>query len=71
MGKQWHNTFAIIIVILFGSVLFYAGTDGFTAFTAESARTNELMRDKPAFPNVTLEDSEGRVYTFEELADGK
>lgn len=71
MGNRTHHTIAIATVILFGIGLFYTGTDGFTAFTAESARTSELMREKPAFPNVTLEDSEGRVYTFEELANGK
>lgn len=52
-------------------MLFYAGTDGFRAFTAESARIEALMRDNPSFPNVTLEDSEGRVYPFKEWVEGK
>nr|GGG75222.1 hypothetical protein GCM10011398_20010 [Virgibacillus oceani] len=69
--KKHHNAIAIIVVLLFGTVLFYIGTDGFRAFTAESARTYKLLQDKPVFPSVTLEDSQNRSYTFKEFADGK
>jgi protein SCO1 len=68
--KNRHNTFAIFLVLLFGFTLFFVGTDGFRAFTAETARVNELIDEKPKFPKVTLEDSEGRVYPFSEF-DGK
>ncbi|WP_188455255.1 SCO family protein [Virgibacillus oceani] len=71
MMKKHHNAIAIIVVLLFGTVLFYIGTDGFRAFTAESARTYKLLQDKPVFPSVTLEDSQNRSYTFKEFADGK
>ncbi|HLS09673.1 SCO family protein [Lentibacillus sp.] len=67
MGKNKHNTIAIIVVILFGVTLFYAGTDGFTAFTAETARTNDLLEEKPKFPEVTLEDSKERVYPISDF----
>lgn len=70
MIKKRHNRIAIIAVMLFGCVLFYVGTDGFHAFTAESARTNKLIEEKPAFPNVTLEDSKERTYTLSEF-EGK
>jgi protein SCO1/2 len=69
MIKNRHNTFASILVILFGIVLFYFGTDGFQAFTAETARVNQLMDDKPRFPDVTLEDSKGRKYSISEFKD--
>ncbi|MFD1039011.1 SCO family protein [Virgibacillus byunsanensis] len=69
MIKNGHNTFAIILVLLFGVGLFYIGTDGFQAFTAESARTNKLLEEKPEFPDVTLEDSERRVYSFSEFEE--
>ncbi|MTW85468.1 redoxin domain-containing protein [Virgibacillus dakarensis] len=69
--KNWRNTLAIILVIIFGSALFYVGTDGFRAFTAESARTYELLKDKPVFPDVTLQDSQERTYSFDEFAEGK
>lgn len=53
--------------MLFGLILFYIGTDGFTAYTAETARVNKLMKEKPKFPNVTLEDSKERIYSFSEF----
>jgi protein SCO1 len=71
MGKNKKSNIATIIVILFGILLFYVGTDGFRAFTAETARTYELMEAKPEFPNVTLEDSEGRTYSLEEFTKDK
>jgi protein SCO1 len=67
MSKQRYHTIAIIAVLVFGVMLFYAGTDGFQAFTAEAARVNQLIKDKPQFPNVTLEDSNGLKYSFSEF----
>lgn len=62
-----YTKFAAVAVLLFGFLLIYIGTDGFTAFTAETARVNELLKDKPQFPVVSFEDSEGRKYTVEEF----
>ncbi|MEC5423661.1 SCO family protein [Virgibacillus sp. C22-A2] len=70
MIKNQHNNIAIILVILFGSLLFYVGTDGFSAYTAESARTIKLIEEKPEFPDVVLEDSQERTYSFSEF-EGK
>ncbi|WP_343042421.1 SCO family protein [Ornithinibacillus caprae] len=70
MIKNWRNMVAITIVLAFGVGLFFFGTDGFQAFTAETARTKKLLEEKPQFPNVTLEDSKERVYSFSEF-DGK
>jgi len=70
MFTNKHNTLAIIIVSVFGFLLFFVGTDGFQAFTAEKVRTNELIEEQPRFPNVTLEDSKERVYPFTEF-EGK
>jgi protein SCO1 len=69
MIKNKNNFISIVIVLLFGCVLFFIGTDGFTAYTAETARVNKLIEDKPKFPNVTLEDSSGRKYPISELED--
>ncbi|MEN1970363.1 SCO family protein [Lentibacillus sp. N15] len=71
MNSKRHTWIAMTVVLIFGVVLFYVGTDGFHAFTAESARTYELIKDKPEFPAVTLEDSSEESYTFNELANGK
>lgn len=69
MIKNRHTTFASIIVVLFGCVLFFIGTDGFSAFTEETARVNKLIEDKPKFPDVMLEDSKGRTYNINEFDD--
>lgn len=65
-----QNKKSILIVLLFGIVLFFVGTDGFQAFTAETARTIKLKNEQPQFPPVTLEDSKQNVYTFSEF-EGK
>jgi protein SCO1 len=68
--KKTHTTIAIFLVILFGFTLFFLGTDGFRAFTAETARVNQLRENQPKFPKVTIEDSNGRIYPISEL-EGK
>lgn len=61
---------SIAVVLLFSFGLFFIGTDGFQAFTAETARTNDLIETQPEFPEVTLEDSHERTYSFSEF-EGK
>jgi protein SCO1/2 len=51
-------------------MLIFTATDGFQAFTVETARVNELLDEQPEFPEVTLEDSKERVYPFSEF-EGK
>lgn len=68
---KWNRSImSIAVVLLFGFGLFFIGTDGFQAFTAETARTKALMKEQPKFPVVTLEDSKERVYSFSEF-EGK
>ncbi|AST90126.1 SCO family protein [Sutcliffiella cohnii] len=67
MFKNRENTISLLIVLLFGCILFFIGTDGFTAYTAETARVNQLLKEKPTFPDVILEDSKGREYSFTEF----
>ncbi|WP_066319668.1 SCO family protein [Bacillus sp. FJAT-29814] len=67
MINNKHTKISHILVIAFGFVLFFIGTDGFTAYTAETARVNKLMNEKPQFPDVTLEDSIGRKYSISEF----
>ena len=63
------NSLATFVVVLFGIALFYWGTDGFTAYTAESARVNRLLEARPTFPaDTTFEDSKGRTYSISEFA---
>lgn len=67
MIKNRQTFIACLTVLVFGFILFYAGTDGFTAYTAETARVTKLVDEKPKFPNVILEDSEGRTYPISEF----
>ncbi len=68
MKKISYNLLSIIIILVFGFLIFFVSTDGFQAFTAETARTKELIEEKPQFPNVTLEDSKEREYSFSEFS---
>ena len=70
MIKNRQTIISCILVLVFGLSLFYIGTDGFTAYTAESARVTKLIEDQPEFPDVTFEDSEGRTYSIDEF-EGK
>lgn len=67
MTMNRHQTISIFVVLLFGFILFFTGTDGFQAITAEGARVNSLIEEKPKFPEVILEDSNGRSYPFTEF----
>lgn len=67
--KNRQTLYACSIVFVFGFILFFIGTDGFTAYTAESARVTKLIENQPEFPEVTLEDSEGRTYSISEFED--
>lgn len=70
MNENRQTTIAMIIVLVFGIGLFYMGTDGFRAYTAESARVNQLIEDKPKFPAVTMEDSNHHTFSISEF-EGK
>ncbi len=65
--KNRQTLYACSIVLLFGFILFFIGTDGFTAYTAETARVTKLIENQPEFPEVTLEDSEGKTYSISEF----
>ncbi|PLR80704.1 SCO family protein [Bacillus sp. V33-4] len=70
MIKNRLTAFSCLTVLVFGIVLFFIGTDGFTAFTAETARVTQLIEDQPEFPrDVTFEDSEGRTYEIAMFED--
>lgn len=69
MMNDRYSLLSLTIVILFGFILFFIGTDGFSAYTAETARVNRLIEEQPVFPHVTFEDSKGRVYPITEFRD--
>lgn len=69
MIKNRQTLYACLTVLMFGFLLFFVGTDGFTAYTAETARVTKLEEEQPEFPEVTFEDSEGRTYSISEFED--
>src|SRR5687768_5446743 len=52
------------LVVLLGTGVFWWGTDGFTALTAETARRVEILRSPRPLPAVTLEDQDGNVFNL-------
>jgi protein SCO1/2 len=67
MIENRTTAFSYVLILLFGCVLFYIGTDGFTAYTAETARVNRLIENRPEFPVVTLEDGKSERYSLAEF----
>ncbi len=53
---------ASLLVALAALAVFAWGTDGFRAFTAETARRETVLRHPRALPSVMLEDQDGRRF---------
>lgn len=60
--KVRRSVVASALVILLGSGVFWWGTDGFAAFTAETARRVDILRSPRRLPAVVLEDQDGRAF---------
>lgn len=56
---------AALLVVLVALAVFAWGTDDFRAFTAETARREQVLRQPHALPSVTLEDQDGRRFGLE------
>lgn len=56
---------ATALVTAVGSGALWLGTNGFQAFTAETARRISILRDPRPLPNAQLEDQDGRVFTLD------
>lgn len=56
---------AASIILMLGILLFYVTTDGFTAFTMEAQRLQDLKAAPPEFPDIEVVDNKGRSYDFE------
>lgn len=54
------------LVTALGSGAFCWGTDGFTAFTAETARRADILRTPRPLPAAVLEDQDGRVLSLDD-----
>ncbi|NMG45984.1 SCO family protein [Aromatoleum toluvorans] len=54
------------LVTVLGTGTFWRGTDGFTAFTAETARRADILRAPRPLPAAVLEDQDGRVFGLDD-----
>jgi len=52
------------LVTLLGTGVLWWGSDGFVAFTAESARRAHILRAPRALPPALLEDQDGRAFSL-------
>ncbi|MDP3514952.1 MAG: SCO family protein [Sulfuritalea sp.] len=57
---------ATALVALLGVGVFWSGTDGFTAFTAETARRADVLRSPRSLPAAALEDQDGRRFSLQD-----
>ena len=57
---------ASTLVTLLGIGAFWWGTDGLTAFTAETARRVDILRSPRPLPVVVLEDQDGRAFSLQD-----
>lgn len=54
------------LVTLLGIGVFWWGTDGLAAFTAETARRVDILRSPRALPAAVLEDQDGRAFRLQD-----
>jgi len=65
-----RNILPLCAVILMGGGVAWAATDGFRAFTEESARRLEVAENPPVIPPLALEDMHGLALTMGRSPDG-
>lgn len=53
------------IIGLLGIILLFVTTNGFTAFTLEQQRLQDLKAQPPVFPDVEVVDQNGETYNFD------
>jgi len=64
--KLGRSVVASALVLLLGSSVFWWGTDGLAAFTAETARRADILRFPRPLPVVSLEDQDGRAFRLQD-----
>ena len=64
MSLVTRSVVSTALVTLLGTWVFWWGTDGFTAFTAETARRVEILRSPRPLPDVSLEDQDGKIFSL-------
>lgn len=65
-GQRLRSFVATVLVVLIGASVLWWGTDGLTAFTAETARRVDILRTPRALPTVVLEDQHGVLFSLDD-----
>ncbi len=66
MNTAQRGFFSTLLILLLGSGVFYWATDGFTAFTSETARRSDILRSPRPLPVVVLEDQDARLFKLQD-----
>ena len=66
MSTRQRGVVITTLIILLGIGVFWLGTDGFTAWTAETARRADILRAPRSLPSVTLEDQDGHLFKLQD-----
>lgn len=62
MSPRLRTVAATALTAFLGCGVFWRGTDGFEALTAETARRQAVLRSPQALPAAVLEDQDGRLF---------
>ena len=62
--KRWPSLAATIFILVAGFCGLAMGTDGWTLWTAESARRQSVLENPGPLPNYPLRDSRGRAFSL-------
>jgi protein SCO1/2 len=66
MNPLARSVAATALVCVLGTGVLWWGTDGLSAFTAESARRADILRTPRPLPAAVLEDQDGRVFKLDD-----
>lgn len=64
MNRAARSFAATALVSLLGTAVLWWSTDGFSAFTTESARRAQVLRSPRQLPATVLEDQDGRPFSL-------
>lgn len=67
MASVLRTLLASLLILVAGVITLAAGTDGFRAYTAETARRLDIQRHPRAVPNVALQQADGQTLRLAEL----
>lgn len=63
-----RNLVTTLAAALLGTATLWWGSDGFSAFTSETARRQSVLADPRPLPATGLEDQDGRHFTLQDYA---